>query len=410
MNARAAPRRVAITGMGALACIGANVAECWRSMREGRSGLAPLDRPSSAGTHILAGQVRGFDPAAHFETRRLSLLDRVSQLALVAAREAAHQSGIPWSAGGELNELTAVVVGTGIGGEETRDEQSRRLYADGNPRVHPMAIVRVMPSAPASHLSIEFGLRGPVFGVTSACASANHAIAQAFLMVRDGHAEAALAGGTEACLTLSTLKAWEAMHVMADDACRPFCAQRKGMVLAEGAGMFVLEPLDHARARGAPVLAEIVGCGMSADAGDVVFPSEVGAARAMSRALALGELNAEDIDYINAHGTGTRANDVTETRAIRRALGAQADKVSVSSTKSVHGHALGAAGALELVATIQALKTGIVAPTAGFIDADPECDLDVTPNVARERNVRAALSNSFAFGGLNAVLALRQAP
>jgi nodulation protein E len=181
-------------------------------------------------------------------------------------------------------------------------------------------------------------------------------------------------------------------------------------VLAEGAALYVLETLEGARARGANVLAEIVGCGMSADAGDVVFPSDVGAARAMSRALALGELNAEDIDYINAHGTGTRANDVTETRAIRRALGACADEVSVSSTKSVHGHALGAAGALELVAAIQSIRTGIVPPTASFLEADPECDLDVTPNTARERNVRVALSSSFAFGGLNCVLALRQAP
>jgi nodulation protein E len=258
-------------------------------------------------------------------------------------------------------------------------------------------------------VGIEFGLTGPTFGVTSACASSNHALAQAFQMVRSGQVEAALAGGTEACITYSTVKAWEAMRVMADDACRPFCRQRRGMVLAEGAGVFVLEPLENARRRGATILAEIAGAGLSADASDVVLPSEIGAARAMTRALEDAGLDAAEIDYINAHGTGTQANDVTETRAVRRALGAAAEKLSISSTKSMHGHALGAAGAIELIAAINALRYGIIPPTANFLDADPDCDLDYTPNVARERRVRAALSNSFAFGGLNAVLALRQA-
>ena len=256
---------------------------------------------------------------------------------------------------------------------------------------------------------MALGITGPTFGVTSACASANHALAQAFQMVRTGMVDAAIAGGTEACLTFSTVKAWESMRVMADDACRPFCRQRRGMVLAEGAGIFVLESLDSARRRGAEVLAEIAGCGMSADAGDMVFPSEFGAARAIACALADGGLNPADVDYINAHGTGTQANDLTETRAIRRALGGAAAKVSISSTKSVHGHALGAAGGIELIAAIQALRCGVVPPTANFLDADPDCDLDYTPNTARERPVRVALSNSFAFGGLNAVLALRQA-
>jgi nodulation protein E len=396
--------------MGTIACIGHSSAACWESMREGRSGIARITGIADPGLRErIAGEVRGFESGAHFDSRHLTLLDRVSQFAVVAAREAAAQAGLPWQADERLRARTAVVIGTGTGGESSRDEQMQRLYGGVSPRVHPLTIPRVMPSAPASQVSMAFGITGPAFGVTSACASANHALAQAFQMVRSGLVDAAIAGGTEACLTFGTVKAWEAMRVMADDACRPFCRQRRGMVLAEGAGVFVLESLDTARHRGAEVLAELAGCGMSADAGDMVFPSEIGAARAMTSALADAGLDPGDIGYINAHGTGTPANDVTETRAIHRALGTAAATVSISSTKSVHGHALGAAGGIELIAAIQALRYGIIPPTANFLDADPDCDLDYTPNTARQRTVRAALSNSFAFGGLNAVLALRQA-
>jgi nodulation protein E len=283
------------------------------------------------------------------------------------------------------------------------------LYAEGNPRLHPLSIVRRMMSAPASQVSIEFGITGPSFAVSSACASANHAFAQAFALVRSGAADVALAGGTEACMTLGVLRAWEAMRVLADDTCRPFCKQRRGLVLGEGAGMVVLEDFDHARARGAEILAEFAGAGMSADAGDIVMPSDVGAARAMTAALRDAQLDAGDIDYINAHGTATPANDPTETRAIHAALGEHAKHVAVSSTKSVHGHALGASGALEIVAALGALREGVVPPTANFIDPDPACDLDYVPNSAREMPVRAVLSNAFAFGGLNAVVALKRA-
>ncbi len=319
------------------------------------------------------------------------------------------QSGIDFAADG-LGENTAVVIGSGIGGEQTHDASFKRLYGENNPRLHPLTIVRLMANAPASHVAIEFGLHGPAFATVSACSSANHALAQAFHMVRSGVADAALAGGTEACITLGTVKAWEAMRVMADDTCRPFSRQRRGMVLGEGAGVIVLETLEHAQRRGATILAEFVGAGMSADAGDIVFPSEAGAAKAIERALKDGGLAPEDVDYVNAHGTATPANDPTETKAIRRAFGAHADRLAVSSTKSMHGHALGAAGAVELVAAIGALRDGVVPPTANFGDADPECDLDYVPNVAREMPVRAAISNSFAFGGLNAVVALRRAP
>lgn len=403
-------QRVVITGMGAVTPLGHDAASTWEGMREGRCAIGPMTSlPLDQLRFGIAAEVRGFDPEAHFDRKQLPLLDRVSQFALVAAREAIAQSGLDFTHGGLAGD-TAVVIGTGIGGEDTHDRSSQRLYGDRNPRVHPLTIVRLIPSAPTSNLCIEHGLTGPSFAVSSACASTNHAIAQAVAMLRSGLVRAAVAGGTEACITFGTVRAWEAMRIMADDTCRPFCKQRHGMVLAEGAGVFVLETLEHARARGAEILAEVAGVGMSADASDIVLPSVDGAASAIARALADGGLNPEEIDYINAHGTGTPANDPTETQAIHRVFGAHAPRLAVSSTKSMHGHALGAAGALELVATLGALREGVVPPTMNFVDPDPECDLDYVPNAAREMPVRAALSNSFAFGGLNAVLALRRAP
>ncbi|HVV96763.1 MAG TPA: beta-ketoacyl-[acyl-carrier-protein] synthase family protein [Rhodanobacteraceae bacterium] len=402
--------RVVVTGIGAVTPLGLSATETWKALREGRSAIGPITAIPREGLRAgIAAEVKGFDPLAHFDEKKLILLDRVSQLALVAAREAIAESGVDFEREG-LSENTAVVIGTGVGGENTNDEASKRMYGENNPRLHPLTIVRLMANAPACQISIEHGLRGPAFATVSACASSNHAIAQAFQMVRSGIADAAVTGGTEACLTMGAVRAWEAMRVLADDTCRPFSKQRRGLVLGEGAAVFVLETLERARARGATILAEIVGAGMSADAGDIVFPSEAGAASAMQRALADAKLAPDAIDYVNAHGTGTPANDPTETRAIRRAFGAHADALAVSSTKSMHGHALGAAGAIELVATIGAIRDGVIPPTANFLDPDPACDLDYVPNVAREKSVRAAFSNSFAFGGLNAVLALARAP
>jgi nodulation protein E len=402
-------QRVVITGMGAVTPLGHSADSTWAAMREGRVAIGPITTlPREQLRYGIAAEVTGFDPLAHFDEKKLILFDRVSQFALVAAREAVAQSGIDFAADG-IGENTAVIIGTGIGGEHTHDEASRRLYGENNPRTHPLTIVRLMANAPACQISIEHKLTGPAFATSSACASANHALAQAFHMVRSGVADAAVAGGTEACITLGVIKAWEAMRIMADDTCRPFSKQRRGMVLGEGAAVFVLETLERAQRRGATILAEFAGAGMSADAGDIVFPSEAGAAKAIQRALADAGLAVDDIDYINAHGTGTPGNDPTESKAIRRVFGAHADALAVSSTKSMHAHALGAAGAIELVATIGALRDGVVPPTMNFLDPDPECDLDYVPNAARELPVRAALSNSFAFGGLNAVLALRRA-
>jgi nodulation protein E len=405
-----ASRRVAITGMGAISPLGVGAEALWQGLREGRSAIGPLHHPDAERLRVkVAAQVPdSFDPAANIDERTLPMLDRTSEFALHAAREAVAQSGLDFRQG-QLGLRTAVIVGTGVGGETTQDEQSRRLYGENAARAHPLTIVRLMTNASASHISIAWGLRGPTFAVASACASANHAIIQAAQMIRWGLADVAITGGTEACLTYGALKAWEAMRVLADDTCRPFSINRRGLVLGEGAGIFVLESMEHAQARGATILAELAGSGMTADATDIVMPSADGAAAAMRQALDDAGLAPQDVDYVNAHGTGTQANDVTESRAIRLAFGAHAERLAVSSTKSMHGHALGASGALELVAVIGALRDSVVPPTANLDQVDPACDLDYVPNVARPMPVRAALSNSFAFGGLNAVLALKRA-
>jgi nodulation protein E len=403
-------RSVVITGMGAVSAFGVGAGALWQGLRAGTSAIHPLrhERATQVRVRVAAQVPESFDPAAHFDERTLPLLDRTSQLALLAAREAVAQAGLEFDGEARRNRA-AVVIGTGVGGETTQDEQSRRLYAENATRLHPLTIVRLMANAPASHISIALGLHGPAFGVVSACASSNHAIAQAALLIRAGMADVVIAGGTEACLSYGALRAWEAMRVLADDTCRPFSAGRRGLVLGEGAAVFVLEAMEHARARGATPLGELAGIGMSADAGDIVAPDPAGAAAAMAQALADAGLSPAEVDYINAHGTGTPANDPSETRAIRQVFGRHADRLAVSSTKSMHGHALGASGALELVAVLGALREGVVPPTANYDRPDPACDLDYVPHVARTMPVRAALSNSFAFGGLNAVLALKQA-
>ncbi|KJV29715.1 beta-ACP synthase [Luteibacter yeojuensis] len=400
--------RVVVTGMGAISALGHDAHAHWRALLAGQSGIAALDHPRAAELRVkIAAQVRAFEPARHVDDRTLPLLDRVSQFALLAAREAVTAAG--WDPETTPGPRIAVIIGTGIGGETSRDDECRKLYAEGAARVHPFSIVRAMASAPASHVASACHAMGPVFAVTSACASSNHAIAQAVLLLRAGVVDVAVTGGAEASMSYSVLRAWEAMRVLADDTCRPFCAQRKGLVLGEGAGMFVLESATHAAARGATPLAELAGIGMSSDAGDIVAPSADGSAAAMRAALADAGMRPSDVDHINAHGTGTVANDVTETRAIHDAFGTHAARIAVTSTKSMHGHALGAAGALELVATLGALRDGIVPPTANFLDRDGACDLDIVTGGARRMAVRAALSNSFAFGGLNAVLAVRRA-
>ncbi len=399
-------RRVVVTGLGCISALGANHEEFWSALREARPGIAPLEGFEPGRLRFAnAAQVRGFDPAVHLEATRLDLLDRFAQFALVAARQAVTDAGLEWTAA--LRERAAVICGSSMGGQCTQDDQFAELYGRNRERIHPLTIPRVMANAAVSHICMEYGLTGPAFTISSACSSSNHAIGQALELVRSGRADVALTGGSEAPLSFATLKGWEAMRVVSPDTCRPFSRDRKGLVLGEGGAILVLEPLDRARARGARVYAELAGAGMSADAHHITQPTVAGPAHAMRAALEDAGLAPESVGYINAHGTGTPGNDPVESRAIHDAFGAHAAKLAVSSTKSLHGHALGAAGALEAVATVLALHHGVLPPTANFIVHDPECDLDVIPNHAREARVEAALSNSFAFGGLNAVLAFR---
>jgi len=397
-------RRVAVTGLGVVSALGVGVPAFRRALREGRHGFAPATFSDPENLRLkIAAEASGYDPAAHFEAKRLQMLDRHAQLAVVAAREAVADSGAMLD-----RESTAVVFGTGAGGKTSDDDAFERLYAQGDPRVHPLTVPRVMPSSAASHVSMEFGFHGPAMATTSACASAAHAIGQGLDWIRHGRADAAVVGGAEACLTLGTWKAWESLRVMSPDLCRPFSRGRKGMILGEGAAALVLEPLDAARARGAAVYAELAGYGASADARHIVEPSAEGAGRAVQRALQDAGAAPEQVSYVNAHGAGTEANDGTEVRALRAVFGAHADRLAVSSTKSMHGHTLGAAAALEAAATVLGMSEDWIPPTANFESADPECDLDVVPNQMRPFEIQTALSNSFAFGGLNAVLAFRR--
>jgi nodulation protein E len=394
-------RRVAVTGIGAISAFGHTYPDLWAGLAAGRSAIRPLTLvPPGALRFTNAAEVPGFDPLRHFEEKEAQMLDRFAQFAAVAAREAIKSSGIEFSR--ELGERTAIVLGCSGGGKSTEDDGFYHLYALQEPRVSPLTIARAMSNAGASRVSFEYGITGPVFTVSTACSSANHSIGQAFRMVRSGEVEIAIAGGSEAPLSTGFLKAWEAMRVVAPDTCRPFSIDRRGLILGEGAAVLILEPMERALARGATIIGEIVGFGMSSDAHHITQPSAVGAARAMRAGLL------DAIGYVNAHGTGTLANDVTETEAIRSVFGAHAQKLLVSSTKSMHGHTLGAAGALEAAATLGALQCGLIPPTANFTAADPACDLDVVPNTPRAAQVEFAISNSFAFGGLNAVLVFRK--
>ncbi|WP_282057701.1 beta-ketoacyl-[acyl-carrier-protein] synthase family protein [Lentibacter algarum] len=400
-------KRVVITGAGTINALAHNVPDTLKAMAEGRCGIGQLVMQDVERLAVQIGaQVQGFEPENLFNRQQLSLFDRFTQFTLIAAREAIAQSGLSFS--GELAARSGVILGNSGGGMTTLDENYRSVYEEGKNRVHPFVVPKLMNNAAASHVSMEFNLKGPSFTVASACASSNHAMAQAFQMVHGGLAPVMVTGGSESMLCFGGVKAWEGLRVMSKDACRPFSANRNGMVQGEGAGIFVFEEYEHARARGADILAEVAGFAMSSDAADIVMPSKLGAARAISGALRDAKLNREDVGYINAHGTGTAANDKTECAAVADAFGAHADKLMISSTKSMHGHLIGGTGAVELLACIMALRDGIIAPTIGYEEADPECALDIVPNEAREAKVSAALSNAFAFGGLNAVIALRK--
>jgi nodulation protein E len=396
---------VVVTGLGCISALGHSVKAFWSALKNGSCGLGKFDSPTPSDLKVqTVGAIPAPDPRNMLDARRLPMLDRFSVLAIVAAQQALSQSGLSVE---KRAHRIGCVVGVGTAGAETIDELYRKMFLENAKRANVFTVPRVMPSAPASQISMACGICGPVFTVSSACASSNHAVATAVWLLRNGVIDAAIVGGAEAPLTYGILKAWEALRVMAPDVCRPFDRHRKGLVLAEGAGMLVLERAEHAKARRAEILAQIAGVGMSADAADLVTPTLEGPSAAIRACLADGNLSVGAIDYINAHGTGTVANDITEIKIIKTVFGNEAKRLSISSTKSMHGHALGASGALELIAVIEAMRHGIVPPTINIEELDPECDLDVTPNHARARPIRAAISNAFAFGGTNAVIAVK---
>lgn len=400
-------KRVVITGAGTINALGRTVPETMKAMAEGRCGIGKLDiRDVDRLSVRIGAQVKDYAPEAHFNRQQISLYDRFTQFTLLAAKEAISQSGLSFA--GELAARSGVVLGTAGGGVNTWDENYRTVYEEGKNRVHPFVVPKLMNNAAASHVSMEYNLKGPSFTVATACASSNHAMGQAFHMIRSGMTKVMITGGSESMLCFGGVKAWEGLRVMSNDACRPFSANRNGMVQGEGGAVFVFEEYESARVRGAEMLAEVVGFAMTSDAADIVMPSKQGAARAISGAMKDARINPEEIGYINAHGTGTAANDKTECAAVADVFGHHADKLMISSTKSMHGHLIGGTGAVELVACIMALRDGIIAPTIGYEEPDPECALDVVPNEAREVNVKMVLSSAFAFGGLNAVLALRR--
>ncbi len=399
--------RVAVTGLGLVCALGNTVAESWKCLAAGESRIRALRDGGSPPYKFQNGaEARDFHPLDHFSDKELLMLERFAQFAAVAARQAAAQSGIQFA--GDLADETAIVTGSSVGGQFAEEEGYQRLYRENNPRIAPLTIPRTMTNAGASRISLEFGIHGPAYTVSTACSSSNHAIGQAFWMVRSGQVTAAIAGGSEAVFAEGLLRAWEAMRVVSPDVCRPFSADRRGLSLGEGAGMLILENWEHALARGAPVLGEIVGFGMSSDAHHITQPCLEGPVKAMQWALRDARIAPEQVDYINAHGTGTPANDATESAAIRAVFPRHTEGLLVSSTKSMHGHTLGAAGAIEAIATVLALQHSLVPPTANYTATDPACHLDVVPNQARPAKIEVAISNTFAFGGLNATLVMKR--
>lgn len=402
-------KRVVITGAGTVNALGLDVPSTLAAMAEGKNGISDLEfRDVDRLAITIGGQIHDWNTEGRFNRQQMALYDRFTQFTLAAAQQAIGQSGLEFV--GDLALRSGVVLGTSGGGLTTQDDNYRMVYEEGKNRVHPFVVPKLMNNAATSHVSMEYNLKGPCFTVATACASSNHAMGQAFNMIRSGMATAMVTGGSESMLCFGGVKAWEGLRVMSKDACRPFSMNRNGMVQGEGAAVFVFEDYDHAKARGAEILAEVIGFAMTSDASDIVMPSKQGAARAISGAIQDARINASEIGYINAHGTGTAANDKTECAAVADALGSHADNIMISSTKSMHGHLIGGTGAVELLACIMALKDGIIAPTINYEEPDPECALDVVPNEARDAEVEVVLSNAFAFGGLNAVLALRKAP
>jgi nodulation protein E len=402
-----APRRVVITGMGVISCLGRGRDATTRAAKQGELGIREITSIDTTNLMCrIGGEISANDLGDDFRDQ-----ERFVRLALIASDEAVTQANL--SDPSIDRSRIATLIGTGLGGTEMLDSTYQRLYGDGLTRMPPLTIPRIMYNAATSAVSARHKALGPAYSIVSACASATHSIGQAFHWVRNGLADMALAGGSDAPFTIGSIRAWESLRVLASangdarTACRPFSADRRGLVLAEGAGVVVLESLESARHRNQPILGEVIGFGLSSDAGHITDPSAAGASRAIQSALDDAGISPSEVEYINAHGTATRANDPTETAAIRRVFGAHADRVPVSSTKSAHGHAMGASGAIELVLSLLALNKGVIPATMNYNVPDPACDLDYVPNQPRSAQVRTFLSNSFGFGGVNGVLAVQ---
>ncbi len=397
-----ASRRVVVTGMGAVTPIGMSVDEMWSAMKAGTCGIGPIETFDKDDLYIpIAAEVKNFQARDHLSNKLILIADRYSQFAGIASNEALADSGleIPLTNG----QRAASIIGSGAGGLNTMDIAYRDMYIHNKKATHPFTLLRFIGSSAAAHVGIEAGIKGPTFGTVSACATAAHAIGILYDYIRHGLVDLGVAGASEAAITYGSFRAWQAMRVLSPDGCFPFSKNRNGTTLGEGAGILTLESLEHAQARGARIYAEMVGFGMTSDAMDMINPDTEGPMNAMKIALDDAGLDGSQIDYLNAHGTATTVNDVNETRAIRGVFGGHAEKMSISSTKSMHGHLLGAGGGVEGIACIKAIQENFAPPTINFQDPDPECDLDYTPNEGKERNINYAMSNSFAFGGLNAV-------
>ena len=398
-------KRVVVTGVGAVSSAGVGAERLWTAARDGRACVFPTRFPwEYTGRIKIAAQVQDFNPTALLEKEVLPFCDPVSMYLLVATDEAMKQAGFPRDT--RFGPRGATIIGTGIGGMTTIEEGIRSAYV-GTGRPNPLTIPKLIPSACPANVSMRYGLQGPSFAVASACSSATQAIGIGMQMIRAGIVDIAVVGGTEDCITNNAMRAWESLRVMTPDVCRPFSKGRNGMVLGAGAGVFILETEEHARARGAKPLAELAGYGTSTDAKDPVAPDVHGCARAMKEALEDAEIKPDDIDYVNAHGTATIVNDANESAALGLIFGERTPYLPVSSTKPVHGHGLGAAGALEMVVTLGALREQIAPPTINFKEPDVACPIDPIPNEARRIRIRTAMSNSFAFGGINAVLVVQ---
>jgi nodulation protein E len=402
-------RRVVVTGMGAVTPIGLDVDEFWTSIKKGRCGVSRIENWPLDDLYIhIAGEIKGFDPAKHVKSRKVQYGERYSWFAGRAADEAWTQAGLPTPY--DEPYRAACIIGSGAGGHSTIEAAYRDLFIHNKRATNPLTLLRIIGSSASAHVGIEYGIRGPTFATCSACSTATHAIGLVLDYIRHGMIDVGVAGASEAVLTYGSMRTWQAMRVLSPEGCFPFSKKRNGTVLSEGAGILVLEELEHAKARGAKILAEVKGFGMSSDAKDMVNPDVEGPKSAMQMALDDAGLAPGDIDYLNAHGTATTLNDVNETNAIKQVFGDEARKLAISSTKSMHGHLLGAGGGVEAIACIKAIEDGWVPPTIGLSDPDPKCDLDYVPNAGRPAKLRNVMSNSFAFGGLNAVLVFGPPP